>query len=434
MISGRRIKRWLSSGGRLRRAILIALLGVALLTVGFSLSLQAIVAPVAEAIQGWFDGILSRWFEGQELANARHYAAGAFLMLGIWVIAVGFKQFLGEVIRMLNPALQGPMMGHIVRRQQLMAGPAVVAIGGGTGLSTLLRGIKQKTNRITAIVTVTDDGGSSGRLAADKKILPPGDIRNCLVALADAEKAMTDLFQHRFEIASGSLSGHSTGNLLIAAMVDLTGDFEKAVTEISKVLAIRGRVLPATLQTVRLRAEMVDGSEICGETQIVNSPLQIRRVHLDPEDAQPLDEALEAIASADIIVIGPGSVFTSVIPPLLVPGIAEAVAESDAVKVYVCNVMTQPGESDHFTASDHVHAIEANVGRRVFDYVLLNKAMPSQHLLDRYAQSGQEFVEPDADRIRAMGLKPVLANLISETDLVRHDPMRVADSILRLAR
>lgn len=315
-----------------------------------------------------------------------------------------------------------------------MAGPAVVAIGGGTGLSTLLRGIKQKTNRITSIVTVTDDGGSSGRLVADKKILPPGDIRNCLVALADAEKAMTDLFQHRFEGASGSLSGHSMGNLLIAAMVDLTGDFEKAITEISKVLAIRGRVLPATLQTVRLRAEMVDGSELCGETQIVNSPLQIRRVHLDPQDAQPLEEAIEAIAAADIIVIGPGSVFTSVIPPLLVPGVAEAVAESDAVKVYVCNVMTQPGESDRFTASDHVHAIEANVGRRVFDYVLLNKAMPSQHLLERYSQSGQEFVEPDADRIRAMGLKPILANLISETDLVRHDPMRVADSILRLAR
>ncbi|MCH8274068.1 MAG: YvcK family protein [Armatimonadetes bacterium] len=336
-------------------------------------------------------------------------------------------------MRILNPGYEGRIVGTFLKRQVLSAGPNVVAVGGGTGLSTLLRGLKHKTSRITAVVTVTDEGGSSGRLREDKKILPPGDIRNCLVALADAEKAMTDLFQHRFEGASGSLSGHSTGNLLIAAMVDITGDFDKAVQEISHVLAIRGRVLPATLESVRLRAEMEDGSEICGEPNIVSSGLRIRRIFLDPADAAPLPEVLMAIAEADVIAIGPGSIFTSVIPPLLVPGVAQAIAESNAVKVYICNVMTQPGESDEFTASDHVHAFEANVGTRVFDHVLLNKAIPGEYLLKKYAGFGQEFVEPDTDRIRGMGLRPVAANLISETDLVRHDPMRIADSVIRIA-
>ncbi|GIV02097.1 MAG: putative gluconeogenesis factor [Fimbriimonadales bacterium] len=432
MITKRRIRRWLGFGGGFQRAALLGFVGLAFLFFGSSLSLQAIFLPIATRVQAFFDGILSLWFDGESLRNARHYLAGVFLASGLWLLFVSGKRFIGETLRFLNPSLEGPMMGHFVRRQRLFAGPAVVAIGGGTGLSTLLRGLKQHTTRITAVVTVTDDGGSSGRLASDTGILPPGDIRNCLVALADAERTMTDLFQHRFEVASGSLSGHSMGNLLIAAMVDITGDFEKAVAEISKVLAIRGRVLPATLDRVTLKAEMEDGSILYGETQIASSPLQIRKLHLDPPDPKPLEEALEAIRQADVIVIGPGSVFTSVIPPLLVPGIAEAIAESDALKIYVCNVMTQPGESDKFTASDHVHAIEANVGRRVFDCVLVNKTRPSEQLLERYAKSGQDFVEPDVERIRAMGLRAITANLISETDVVRHDPLRVADTIMRL--
>jgi uncharacterized cofD-like protein len=339
---------------------------------------------------------------------------------------------LREITRILNPGHEGRIVNQVLRHQALAAGPDIVAIGGGTGLSTLLRGLKRQTNRITAIVTVTDDGGSSGRLITDKKILPPGDIRNCLVALADAEKSMTDLFQHRFEGASGTLSGHSTGNLLIAAMVDISGDFDKAVREISRVLAIQGRVIPATLDTVRLRAEMKDGSVIAGETRIVNSKIGIDRIHLEPPDTKPVEHALAALRNADIIVIGPGSIYTSVIPPLLVPGLADAISESKALKVYVCNVMTQPGESDNFTAADHVGAIERNVGRRIFDYVLINKAEPTERSLERYHEVGQEMVVPDSDRIKSLGYKPIAANLISESDVVRHDPHRIAEAIARM--
>ena len=434
MNSQRRFRRLINTGGPLRRAILIDILGVLALLIGIALSFNQLVMPIISLFDEAFTRIVSSFFLEKDIPLARYYAGGALLILGIYLVYLGTRGVIREIMRILSPAHEGKIAGTFWRQQLLAAGPNVVAIGGGTGLSTLLRGLKHKTNRITAIVTVTDDGGSSGRLVTDKKILPPGDIRNCLVALADAEKSMTDLFQHRFEGASGTLSGHSTGNLLIAAMVDLTGDFDKAVREISRVLAIRGRVIPATLDTVRLRAEMEDGSEICGETKIVNSRLRVRRVFLEPENTAPVQDALRAIADADLIVIGPGSIYTSVIPPLLVPGIAEAISQSQAVKVYVCNVMTQPGESDRFTASDHVHAIEANVGRRVFDNVLINKATPSQFLLQKYSEVGQEFVIPDSDRIRAMGLRPIASNLISETDVVRHDPMRIAESAIRLSR
>jgi uncharacterized cofD-like protein len=429
-----RLRRLITSSGPVRRGLLLGALGIIALLGGLALSFQMLVLPVVQALQGAFENMLLRVVSQADLPVARHYAGGALLILGAYVVFHAGKILLREVMRVLNPGQEGRIVETFFRQQVLASGPAVVAIGGGTGLSTLLRGIKHKTNRITAIVAVTDDGGSSGRLVADKKILPPGDIRNCLVALADAEKSMTDLFQHRFEGASGSLSGHSTGNLLIAAMVDLTGDFDHAVQEISKVLAIRGRVIPATLDTVTLRAEMEDGSIVCGESAIVQTKLRIRRIFLEPEDCTPVDDAMKAISEADVIVFGPGSVYTSVIPPLLVPGIAEAISEAPATKVYVCNVMTQPGETDRFTASDHVHAIEANVGRRVFDNVLINKATPSRYLLERYAEVGQDFVVPDPDRIRALGLKPIAANLISETDVVRHDPMRVAEAIMRLTR
>lgn len=427
-----KIKRWLSSAAAFRRALYTVLAGVAMFLVGVALSFDLLLKPILAGIGNLVNGLLSVFVEASQVPVAKHNLSGALLILGGYVVFVGLKNLMREIMRTLNPNYQGKIVGTILKLHALSAGPSVVAIGGGTGLSTLLRGLKQRTNRITAVVTVTDDGGSSGKLIEDKGILPPGDIRNCLVALADAEKTMTDLFQHRFEGASGSLSGHSTGNLLIAAMVDLTGDFDKAVEEIGKVLAIRGKALPATLESVRLRAEMEDGSILCGETAIAQSRLRVRRIYLDPPNVQAYAPVLDAIAEADIIVVGPGSVFTSVIPPLLVPGIAEAIADSPATKVYVCNVMTQPGESDQFSASDHVHAIEANVKRRVFDYVLINKAMPTQYLLKRYAEVGQEFVEPDSDRIRAMGLRPVAGNLISETDVVRHDPLRIADAIMRM--
>jgi len=281
---------------------------------------------------------------------------------------------------------------------------------------------------------VTDDGGSSGRLRHELGILPPGDIRNCLIALADAEGAMTALLQHRFQDTTGNLSGHSVGNLLIAAMTQIKGDFEQAIQEISKVLAIRGRVLPSTLTHVSLRAEMDDGACVEGETAIVEYPARIRRMHLNPPDVEPPQEALDAIRQADVIVLGPGSLFTSVVPNLLVPKIADALRATDALRVYVCNVMTQPGETDGFTASDHVRALEAHAGGRVCDYVLVNTATPQPELMERYRASGQDLVLPDVDRIRQMGYKVIMGNFISQTDYVRHDPHRLAQAILRLAK
>lgn len=432
MIHPRRLQRILKTSAPLRRSLLVFLLGAALVVLGVSLSFRLLVMPFVSGVEGSIEAVLSQFLSREEQAMVRHIISGLFLIGGLYCLYVAVRNVLREITRILNPGHEGRIVGSVLRHQALAAGPNVVAIGGGTGLSTLLRGMKERTNRITAVVAVTDDGGSSGRLIDDKKMLPPGDIRNCLVALADADKQMADLFQHRFEGASGTLSGHSTGNLLIAAMVDIAGDFDKAVREVGRVLAIRGRVIPATLDTVHLRATMKDGSSIEGESRIADSKIGVERIHLEPWDCKPVTDALTAVREADVIVIGPGSIFTSVIPPLLVPGLAQAIAESAALKVYVCNVMTQPGESDSFTAADHVKAIEENVGRRVFDYVLVNKGEPTDVLLERYHEVGQDVVLPDVDRIKAMGYKPVTRKLISETDVVRHDPHRVADGIMEL--
>jgi uncharacterized cofD-like protein len=263
-------------------------------------------------------------------------------------------------------------------------------------------------------------------------MLPPGDIRNCVVALADEETLMTELFQHRFDEAGEGLNGHSFGNLLIAAMTNITGDFEKAVKETSKVLAIRGRVLPSTTENVTLKAELADGTIVGGETIIANSSQPIQRISLSQTDVKPLQETLDAIRLANAIIIGPGSVYTSVIPNLLVQGITDAIAASHAVKIYVCNVMTQPGETDHYRASDHVKAVAEHAGRRIFNYVLVNKEVPSMRLLEKYHSGGAELVSPDVDVIREMGYKPITGNFISQTDVVRHDPQKLAQAILRL--
>ena len=255
----------------------------------------------------------------------------------------------------------------------------VVALGGGTGLSTLLRGLKQLTSKITAIVTVSDDGGSSGRLRAEMGVLPPGDIRNCLVALADSESLMTELFNYRFK-GNGPLAGHSFGNLFIAAMSDITGDFDLAVKRSSDVLAIRGRVLPATCDDCVLGAILEDGRRVLGESVLATCDSPISRVFLEPGDCKPLPEALRAIDEADAIVLGPGSLYTSVIPNLLVPGMADAIATSKAVKIYVCNVMTEAGETTGYTAQRHLAAIRNHAGDEVVDWVIVSNSPISRHL------------------------------------------------------
>ncbi|MGI6146976.1 MAG: gluconeogenesis factor YvcK family protein, partial [Bacillota bacterium] len=279
----------------------------------------------------------------------------------------------------------------------------VVALGGGTGLSTLLRGLKQLTSKITAIVTVSDDGGSSGRLRAEMGVLPPGDIRNCLVALADSESLMTELFNYRFK-GNGPLAGHSFGNLFIAAMSDITGDFDLAVKRSSDVLAIRGRVLPATCDDCVLGAILEDGRRVLGERVLATCDSPISRVFLEPGDCKPLPEALRAIDEADAIVLGPGSLYTSVIPNLLVPGMADAIATSKAVKIYVCNVMTEAGETTGYTAQRHLAAIRNHAGDEVVDWVIVSNSPISRHLREKYLAEGAEPVRYDADELRAMGV------------------------------
>jgi len=353
------------------------------------------------------------------------------LLLGTGIIVYGMRETIGAIVDVFLPRGDPRLVEMILKQRQLQRGPRIVVLGGGTGLSTLLRGLKKVSTNLTAVVTVFDDGGSSGRLRREQGILPPGDIRNCLVALAEAEPLLTKLFTHRFK--GGDLDGHSFGNLFIASMSQVTGDLETAVKECSKVLAIRGQVLPTTLRDVVLCAEMADGTVVEGESAITRAGGTIRRVFLKPARVPALQDVLEAIAEADLIVLGPGSLYTSVLPNLLVDGVVEALRRSQAVKVYVCNVMTQQGETRGFRASDHVRVLQEQGGKGLFDYVLVNTRRPrNQALLARYSQEGAEPVEPDVEAIRALGVRPVSEDLISEEELVRHDPRKIAAVLLQL--
>ncbi|MDH7602791.1 MAG: YvcK family protein [Armatimonadota bacterium] len=421
--------KWLYPGMRVKRWLLLIPIGLAFSIAGVVLLANIRIVDVLGTV-----GREAFRLFGLDLTKpAVQIPTGVGLVvLGVLLVFVSLRQVVRSITSVVSPEAQGKLADVVFQRRYLAQGERIVVIGGGTGLSTMLRGLKKHTSNIVAVVTVTDDGGSSGRLQKEMGVLPPGDIRNCLVALADAEPMMTRLLQYRFGDETGGLSGHSFGNLLIAAMTHITGDFEKAVKETSSILAIRGRVLPSTLDNVKLRAQMADGTIVDGETNITKYPGAINRVMLNPPDVKPLDETLKAIELADCIVIGPGSVYTSIVPNLLVEGIPEAIRDSDAIKVYVCNVMTQPGETDGYKASDHVRAVASHAACRVFDYVLINQEKPTQELLDKYAAEKQYFVEPDAAAVREMGYRPVIGNYISQTDVVRHDPDKLAEAILKL--
>jgi uncharacterized cofD-like protein len=432
MIRRPRMRRLLAPSADLVRAVLLFIVGLIAFGLGMGLSYRSLVLPLFQTTHNQ-----ARWVAetlvGGDVDQVLWISGGLFLLFGTFLTLRSARAALNHIFETLMPGLKGGKMDVYLRRQQLAQGPRIVAIGGGTGLSTLLRGLKTHSSNITAIVTVTDDGGSSGRLRRDKAMIPPGDIRNCLVALADAEKSMTDLFQHRFAGESGHLSGHSMGNLLIAALVDQAhGDFEKAIQIASDVLSIRGRVVPSTLEKVGLCAELNDGQTVRGETAIVEAAGKIHRIELDPPTCRPTQEALDAIAAADLIVVGPGSVFTSVVPNLLVPDVAAALKAARAPKVYVCNVMTQTGETDEFTASEHVSALLTHVGSGVIDYAMVNTAVPSEEARRKYAHANQSFVDPDIDRIRALGIRVIAGDYVSETDVVRHDPMKVASRLVAM--
>jgi len=320
----------------------------------------------------------------------------------------------------------------------------VVAIGGGTGLSTLLKGLKRYVltpslaaagqlaiHELCGVVTVTDDGGSSGRLRKEFNMLPPGDVRNCIVALSEDEALLSRLFQHRFQKGSG-LEGHSFGNLFLAALTSITGDFAEAVRLSSEILLTRGRIYPATTSNVELEALMEDETRVRGETRITASKGKIRELFLIPPDAEPLPQTLEAIAHADLITIGPGSLFTSLIPNLLVRGIARAIIESSAIKVFVCNLMTQANESLGLTAADHIRALTAHAGAQLFDYALINQKAASDEMKAKYALEGASQIVADLDAIEALGVCPVLGDYLDEGVVARHATDRVAHDLMAL--
>jgi uncharacterized cofD-like protein len=297
----------------------------------------------------------------------------------------------------------------------------------------LLRGLKTYSANITAIVTVADDGGSSGRLRREIGVLPPGDIRNCLAALADEEKLLTELFQYRFRAGDG-LAGHSFGNLFLTVMSEVTGDLERAIAASSKVLAIRGQVLPSTLSDMRLWAELADGRRIEGESNITEAKGKIIQLGCTPANPPALPKAIQAIQEADYLIIGPGSLYTSIAPNLLVPGITEAISCSQALRIYVCNVMTQPGETDGYTVSDHIRALDRIAGQQLFDAVLVQKTSPSAQSLIRYAQELSHPVFFDREDVKSLGRRAIVANIMDEdqtTGLVRHNSDRLARVLLR---
>jgi uncharacterized cofD-like protein len=310
-------------------------------------------------------------------------------------------------------------------------GPRIVVIGGGTGLSVLLKGLKQYTDQLTAVVTVSDDGGSSGRLKTELGILPPGDIRNCLVALAETETLMDKIFQHRFKQGQG-ISGHNLGNLLMVAMTEITGDFVSAIKEVSKVLAVRGQVIPATLESVNLGAEMSDGAVIIGETAIRNYEKHIIRLFLIPSKCLPVPASIDAIMAADAIVIGPGSLYTSIIPNLLVEGVSDAMMQSKAVKIYVSNIMTEQGETDDFSALDHIKTILHYAQHPVIDYAVLNTGKIDELRLSRYRQEQAVPVEAANQQIMELGIKVLSEDLVAEDELAWHDTHKLAQAIIKI--
>jgi uncharacterized cofD-like protein len=359
-----------------------------------------------------------------------------YMFIGIVIISLGIKKIMITFIGVILPQRHDELVDLIYQKKHLERGLKIVAIGGGTGLSTLLQGLKQYTSNLTAIVTVADDGGSSGKLRQDFDILPPGDIRNCLVALADTSPLMEELFQYRFD-GESTLGGHSFGNIFILALSRVTKGFEEAVQAASKILAIRGRVVPSTLSTINLVAELEDGTTASGETNITQrkNKAPIKKLTIQPLECNPTASSLQAIADSDAVVLGPGSLYTSIMPNLLINPIAEAINNSPAVKIYICNVMTQPGETDRYRASDHIKAIYNNTKLKHIDYALMNNSNIPKTLAERYRSQESYQVQADIEEVRSMGITAMEDNFITISgtegrEYLRHNPRKVTKSII----
>jgi uncharacterized cofD-like protein len=426
LVPGLAIKRWLLG---MMSGLLLSVLGMALL---------ANLQPVSKTMQ---------WV--RDIANlVPSVASGPVLIIGgLLLMWWSFRSTWGTLKKAMASQGSDSLLEKLYRQNKLVRGPKVVALGGGTGLSTLLRGLKHFTSNITAVVTVGDDGGSSGRLRTEQGIIPPGDIRNCLAALADEERLITELFQYRFKVGQG-LEGHSFGNLFLTAMCRVTGDMISAIKESSKVLNIRGRVLPATLDNVCLVAEMGDGAVIHGESHIPDASSvhgSIELIRCEPESPQALPEVLEAIAEADLILFGPGSLYTSVIPTLLVPEIAKAIVKRNIPKLYVCNIVTQPGETDGFSVADHIQALLRHVPSPVLHMpgsqglvsaVLVHANGLPATLIEKYQAVGSTPITLDRDRCAALNVSVVEGLLIDPraATTLRHHPRKLAQVIFQWFR
>jgi len=417
------INKWLYPGIRLKRWIFLFILSVVVLIVGLSGLFGNIFKNVRiEAIN--IDKYIQR-------LQRLKFADVAFILLGFAGLTLAIRRVYYSILTTIIPNREREFINIAHKRAKMKRGPKVVAIGGGTGMPNVLKGMKEYTSNLSAIVTVADDGGSSGRLRKDYQVLPPGDIRNCMVALSDEETLLGKLFQYRFQKGK-DLAGHNFGNIFITALSDVVGDFPRAVKESSKVLAIFGEVLPVSLDNIILKAKLTNGKMIKGESKITKAGGIIDRVYIEPQNCKPYQPAIDAIRNADIVVIGPGSLYTSVIPNLLVPGMKEALMNTKTLKIYISNIMTQNGETDNYRVSDHIKAIFKHTGEKLIDYVIANNGMPKDDLLKRYAKEKAFLVKIDKEEISKLGVSLIAGKLFSDGDFIRHDPKILSKMVMKI--
>lgn len=411
-----KIRDWLKPGIKVKRWVIFGIFGILLIAFGFT---ELVTRRVYDSYYKLFYVFLN--------------------ITGIFVIYIAVTEAMKSILVLVNKgyikiSLDSKKIESLIYEKKLLVkGPKIVVIGGGTGLSTMLRGLKYYTSNITAIVTVGDDGGGSGDLREDLGMLPPGDIRNCILALADTEPIMEDLLEYRFQ--DGRLKNQSFGNLFLAAMAGISDNFEDAVQKMSSVLAVTGKVLPVTLDDMQLVAILENGSTISGESQIPvevsKQGSKIKKLMIEPETAEPVLEALEAIREADAIVMGPGSLYTSVIPNILVKNIRRTIRKSSALKIYISNIMTQPGETDGFSVSDHLKVLKKYGGKDIVDYVIANDGKVSQGLVEKYLEEGSEVVKLDEKKIKELGVEIVTENLVKVSNgTVKHNSEKLAEVLV----
>ena len=422
---------WLYPGLNIKRWLLLFSLGLMVVAFGVALIMNyQVFGQVEEEILRLLY-VFTGTYDYAFLATA----GIGLIVAGMIIMLYALRKLVKRFFALVAPD-EEEVSKQIASRIELSRGVRIVAIGGGHGLSMLLRGLKQKTSNISAIVTVADDGGSSGRLREEMDIIAPGDLRNCLVALADKDTALEQLFQYRFG-GEGELSGHSLGNLFLAALIKEFGNAQNALEAASTVLNIRGKVMPATAERIRLLAKMSDGKEIEGESEIAayGESRKAKILHMSMIPAAPIavGDALEAIRHADLITLGPGSLYTSVLPDLLVPEILQAIKESNAPCLYICNIMTQPGETEGYTVSDHVKALIEHVGKNVIDYVLVNNARPSREILKKYEEVGEFPVKIDEKQVEETGVIMIKSNLLGEERGASHNSLVLAENIIRIS-